>query len=374
MNKVDRDEVELLATVLDGVGAPDEAHTGEESGGGVAPPSDEAGASAAPGAREEAKPAPDWALTSALGVGRSPLYWEFVARDFERLRKAPAHGESVDSCINTLAYAAAHFDLRTVRAQSAARREKFPHLHGLIEEGLLDPAPSVRAAADVLGDELLKCVGKGQAAQRIAEADKTRDASAQREAETITNARSAGARAASHATPDEDPRWTALRHRHATMSAQARTREASAAALRNTTDEQMSAVRERWASIGCAMTDVITDGTLVGWRADGPHGSYVIEASRATGGRTLWSVHETVDEASGETADQMLWAVHVHGPVLRERWALIAHTARDDADARLHKNVDGDACETPCASAAEEMAELAARLLRAMHDDETQPL
>lgn len=85
-------------------------------------------------------------------------------------------------------------------------------------------------------------------------------------------------------------------------------------------------------------------------------------------------MHETVDEASGETADQMLWALHVHGPVLRERWTLIAHTARNDAKARLHKSVDGDACETPCASAAEEMAELAARLLSAMHDDETQPL
>ena len=247
---------------------------------------------------------------------------------------------------------------------------------------MLDPAPSVRAAADVLGEELIKFMGKLQAAQRIAEADRTRHALARRGtphpkvgdagAQTIAKARSARARAPIRGTPDEDSRWTALRRRHATMSAQARTREASAAALRNTTDEQMSAVRERWASIGCAMTDVITDGTLVGWRADGPHGSYVIEASRETGGRALWTRHETVDEASGDTADQALWVVHVHGPVLRERWALIAHTARHDADARLHKSVDGDACETPCASAAEEMAELAARLLRAMHDDKTQ--
>ena len=103
MNKVDRDEVELLATVLDGVGAPDEAQTGDESADGVTPPSDEAGASAAPGARDEAKPAPDWALANAHGLGSSPLYWEYLAGDFECLRKAPAPVESVNTCINTLA-------------------------------------------------------------------------------------------------------------------------------------------------------------------------------------------------------------------------------------------------------------------------------
>ena len=153
MNKPDSDEVEFLKTALDGVSAPHDAYTGEESEGGVvAPASDEIAGSAAPDAREETKPAPDWALTSALGVGSSPLYWEYLAGDFECLRNAPAPGESVNSCINTLAYAAAHFDLRTLRAQSAERRERFPLLRGLIEEGLLDPAPTVRAAAEVLGE------------------------------------------------------------------------------------------------------------------------------------------------------------------------------------------------------------------------------
>ena len=361
MNKVDSDEDEFFKRTLDDVSAPDEAHTGKESGSGVAAPaSDQIAGSAAPGARDEAKPAPDWALENTLEADSSPPYWEYVAGDFAGLRKAPAPGESVNSCINTLAHAAAHFDLRTLRAQPASRREMFPHLRGLIEEGLLDPAPSIRAAAEVLGEDLCK---RMREMRGTVEADRMRDALARLDAphpkgsgagmETITNAESDHATAPSADTADEDPRWTALKDRHTTMRAQARTGEASATALRHATDEQMSAVRERWASIGCSMTDVITDAALVGWRADGPLASYVIEAWRETAGRALWTVQ-------------------VHGPVLRERWTLSAHTALDGTQAKLHKSADGEACETPCASAAEEMAELAARIASAMLDDEAQ--
>ena len=69
----------------------------------LAPAGDEVEASAAPGAREEAKPAPDWALEHTPETDSSPLYWEYLAGDFECLRKAPAPVESVNTCINTLA-------------------------------------------------------------------------------------------------------------------------------------------------------------------------------------------------------------------------------------------------------------------------------
>ena len=128
----------------------------EEGGSrGPSPETTDVGATAA-ASPDKPLPGPDWSLENAPGKNETPLYWEYVAGDFQLLQQAPAPLESAQNCINVLASAASRFDLRTLLDAAPEQRECFPHLVGLLGQGLLDPAPTFRDAVLILTQELVK--------------------------------------------------------------------------------------------------------------------------------------------------------------------------------------------------------------------------